>query len=141
MQKAGWELYSRERGTATRENYVCVPVKSVMCMTSNRVLVCRYYKGVVICPDNQASFLYPWVVSCKNSMKPWTFGGISDPLWLPSLQCQWWTTGLFGVSTITMWGVFLCLLIWGYRLEAITISMTKYSLTFWIANHIPALTT
>ena len=32
---------------------------------------------------------------------------------LPSLHCQWWTTGLFGVSTITMWGVFLWLLIWG----------------------------
>jgi len=36
---------------------------------------------------------------------------------------------------------FLWLVIWGYRLEAITISMTNYSLIFWMADHIPALTT
>ena len=36
---------------------------------------------------------------------------------------------------------FLWLLTWGYRLEAITISMTKYSLIFWMAIHISAFTT
>jgi len=47
---------------------MCVSVKSIMYISiPTRVLVCRYYKSVVICPDNQASFLYPWVVSCKDS--------------------------------------------------------------------------
>ena len=42
---------------------------------------------------------------------------------------------------MTVRGVFLWLLIWGYRLEVITISMPKYSLIFWMANHISAFVT
>ena len=124
------------------ERTVCVSVKSIMCISiPTHVLMCIYYKSIVICPDNQASFSTPEWLAARIAPVPWTFGGILDQLRLHSLQCQWWTTGLCGVFTITMWGVFLWLLIWGYRLEAITISMTKYSLIFWMAIHISALTT
>ena len=58
-----------EKGEQQPDRTMCASIKSIMCMTSmsTHLLVCRYYKSVVICPDNQASFLYPWVVSCKNS--------------------------------------------------------------------------
>ena len=51
---------------AIRELYVSV--KCVVSMPTRELpIVCRCYKSAVICPDNQASFLYPRVVSCKNS--------------------------------------------------------------------------
>ena len=86
------------------------------------------YKSAVICPDNQASFLYPWVVSCKSSTCTMNLQRDIRATLTAQLTVSVVNNRLFGVSTITMWGVFLWLLIWGYRLEVITISNDKVEL-------------